>query len=348
MLDQNSLFSSSLFQTPADIDRLKCHVQTVALAQGRRVGSPGHKVVADSIQRLLQAMGAMPYRNAQFDLSYSLGGQNFTNVIGKISGKQCETRPPILIGAHYDSSIDGACADDNAAAVAIALLVAETLAQSGGLMRDLVVAFFDAEEPPYFQTPQMGSEYFVKHQMISDGFHAALIMDLVGHDVKILPGMENFLFVTGAESHPSMRKVVAGSQPDALTVLPLLNSYVGDMSDHGAFRDRGIPYLFLSCGQWEHYHRPTDTPDRLNYDKMAAIAGMVHEYLHTMDAQDFRPKRRLFKTDDTLTLELEAINRAFGSELNPLLQLLGISHLKTRKNLTQLVGAMMELGLNRE
>jgi hypothetical protein len=31
------------------------------------------------------------------------------------------------------------------------------------------------------------------------------------------------------------------------------------MSDHGIFRENGVPYLFLSCGRWPHYHRDTDT-----------------------------------------------------------------------------------------
>ena len=46
-------------------------------------------------------------------------------------------------------------------------------------------------------------------------------------------------------------------------LLPVLNDYVGDMSDHHVFRVNRRPYLFLSCGQWEHYHLPTDTPEPL-------------------------------------------------------------------------------------
>ena len=50
-----------------------------------------------------------------------------------------------------------------------------------------------------------------------------------------------------------------------MKLIATLNEYVGDVSDHGIFRRNGVPYLFLSCGHWEHYHQPTDTPDRLNY-----------------------------------------------------------------------------------
>jgi len=35
--------------------------------------------------------------------------------------------------------------------------------------------------------------------------------------------------------------------------------------------ESGVPYLFLSCGRWQHYHEESDTPDKLNYSKMARI-----------------------------------------------------------------------------
>jgi len=53
------------------------------------------------------------------------------------------------------------------------------------------------------------------------------------------------------------------------------NDVVGDMSDHHAFRLRDVPYLFLSCGRWAHYHMETDTPDRLAWAKMAMIRDYV-------------------------------------------------------------------------
>ena len=46
------------------------------------------------------------------------------------------------------------------------------------------------------------------------------------------------------------------------------------MGDHGVFRRNDVPYLFFSCGRWEHYHQPSDTPDRLNYEKMEHVASL--------------------------------------------------------------------------
>ena len=95
-------------------------------------------------------------------------------------------------------------ADDNAAAVTIALLTAEKIGEMG-LQRDTVIALFDAEEPPYFLGDDMGSTRFYREQSQSKAFHIALIMDLVGHDVELpIPGLqvtggerEDLLFMTG-------------------------------------------------------------------------------------------------------------------------------------------------------
>lgn len=55
----------------------------------------------------------------------------------------------------------------------------------------------------------------------------------------------------------------------------MLNRYAGDVSDHHVFRLHRVPYLFLSCGRWPHYHEPSDTPEKLAYPKMAATADLV-------------------------------------------------------------------------
>ena len=135
----------------------------------------------------------------------------------------------------------------------------------------------------------MGSVRFFHDQRGDRDIHAAIVMDLVGHDVGVhssmlgrvpvlggimsLPGLGDrdiplpllhpLVFITGTESHPEMREAleIAGTAR-GLKIVPTLNSYIGDMSDHGVFRRNGVPYFFLSCGHWAHYHQPTDTPDR--------------------------------------------------------------------------------------
>ena len=138
---------------------LEKDVRAIALKHGRRVGHPGHKIAMKYLEDRLEAMGCKPYRGGSVLLPYTVDDQQFTNIVGIIPGKN-SSAPPLLIGAHYDSPIDAPCADDNAAAVAIALAIAEYAADDDGFDRDLIVALFDSEEQPYSHTEAMGSNHF--------------------------------------------------------------------------------------------------------------------------------------------------------------------------------------------
>jgi hypothetical protein len=113
-------------------------------------------------------------------------------------------------------------------------------------------------------------------------------------------------------------------------IVPALNSYVGDMSDHHIFRVNDVPYLFLSCGRWEHYHMPTDTPEKLNYVKMGAIADYSFNLVVGCGGAEF--SQGLTNYDSTPT-ELHYMNTVFAD----LLQKYGISELQSREDIDRVV-----------
>ena len=334
---------------------LRADVDAICLPEGRMVGSPGHRIVQERLARRLRDIGCEPWGGRAFELSYAYGGESFCNVIGVIKGRNPRLAP-ILVGAHYDSAIAAPCADDNAAAVAIALTVGARVVESRSLERDLVVALFDAEEPPYFRSPAMGSIRFWEDQRDGRPVHAALIMDLVGHDVgidRVAPGpmaslnqaLAPLLFITGTESHPGLRHVhERAGTVDGLSLVPTLNRYVGDMSDHGVFRENGVPYLFLSCGRWAHYHRDTDTPDRLNYEKMDRIARQVLAFTAAVDGADL-PQTGCEQFAETVDLEISRLRLAFGSAWEPVLERCGNDAVTSRAEMDRLVFSLLSLGI---
>jgi hypothetical protein len=253
-------------------EALEQDVRALATSAGRMVGTPGHDAAQSYLHERLAGIGLEPYEGDSFALTYTGDGVEFTNLVGVARGRDRHL-DSILIGAHYDTAGPYPGADDNAAAVAIALAVAERLAADPA-ERDVVIALFDAEEPPWFHSTWMGSTWFREHQQ-RGRMHAVLIMDLVGHAVPI-PGAEDVLFITGMESDPGLgRTILARPDLDDLRVVTALNRYVGDMSDHHAYRLARTPYLFLTCGRWDHYHLPSDTPEKLDYAKMAAVAELL-------------------------------------------------------------------------
>ena len=296
------------------VDRFGEDLARICLPKGRMVGSPGHREVQAYLEGRLEGLGLSPYDGTSFRLGYARDGVDFVNLVGVLPGAD-RSLPPLLIGAHYDSVIAAPCADDNAAAVVIALEAARALGERELRPRDVVIALFDAEEPPYFHSDAMGSTRFFHDHADARGFHAALILDLVGHDVTVRgpigDAIADVMFVAGAESHV---EVAAAVEPrlhrDGLRVVSALNEYAGDMSDHHVFRENGVPFLFLSCGRWEHYHMPTDTVDRLNPEKMARIAEWLIEVAGDLAARDLSGGPP--DEDFTLALECRSIGAVFG------------------------------------
>ena len=182
-------------------------VAALATDQGRMVGSAGHEEAGAYIAGRLKTIGVHPYVGDSLELPYDHRGERFTNVVARIPGNNASLSP-ILLGAHYDTCGPYPGADDNAAAVAVLLAVAERLIRGAQPDRSVILAFFDAEEPPHFLQPTMGSIRFYEDQL-QDEIHCAIIMDLVGHDVPV-QGLEDLLFITGMESDLGLQEVLKG------------------------------------------------------------------------------------------------------------------------------------------
>ncbi len=220
-------------------------------------------------------------RLADLDLE-PLGEHGYLQQIPQIDGANLLAAIPgsgdtfILLGAHYDAAgWDNPGADDNAAGVAITLEVARRLVDIE-MDRRVVIALFDAEEPPYFLSPEMGSQWFVDHPTVPlDRIETMICLDLVGHALgpDELPGaVRDSVFVLGAEKSTGTGALV-DELPAVKGIVPRrVDTYiVPPMSDYDAFMSAEIPFLFYTMGRSEHYHAPTDTPDLLDYPKMAAF-----------------------------------------------------------------------------
>ncbi len=336
--------------TMASTGPLEGDVLALALPEGRMVGTPGHDQARRYLLDRMGAIGLRPFTGDSFELPYHVEGQDYCNLVGTVPGLD-PSKEPVLIGAHYDSAIPDPSADDNAAAVAIALAAAGQMITTPAA-RTVVIAIFDAEEPPHYHGPSMGSIRFYEDQRAGQAISAAVIMDLVGHDVPVpftggslhIPTLPKLLFVTGAESHPALASIVeeAAGRVKHLPTIAALNEYVGDVSDHHVFRLNDVPYLFLSCGRWEHYHEPTDTPDKLNYDKMARILEYLVHVVRVMCDRELT----VSTPTDTVELEIKLLERAIGRLGMPLLKkALGLRKFETREDLDQFAGALLSAGL---
>jgi hypothetical protein len=199
------------------------------------------------------------------------------NVAGILPGSDpLLTNEVIIISAHYDhlginkdEYFPGA--DDNASGVAMLLEVAKQLSQRK-LARSVIFVAFDLEERGL-----IGSRWFLAHPPCPrEAIKYFMTADMIG---RSLGGLDlPVVFIVGSERSPEVRPMLSDLQIDETLEYALMGvDLIGTRSDYGAFRDADIPFLFFSTGEHPDYHTKHDTPDKIEYGKLASISEMMGE-----------------------------------------------------------------------
>ena len=186
----------------------------------------------------------------------------------------------VIVSAHYDHfGVQNGYlfpgADDNASGVAMLLEVARQFSQAPVRPRASVLfVAFDLEERGLW-----GSRWFAAHSPWPLGkVRVFLTADMIGRSLGNMA--EDHVFVMGSEHAPSLRSTIAASAVEKELEVGLLGvDLIGTRSDYGPFRDRRVPFLFFSTGEHPDYHRPSDTPDRLDYEKLARVSRLIHRFV---------------------------------------------------------------------
>ena len=325
---------------------IKQDTEQLSLEKGRRPGQPGHEIALKYLNRRMREIGLTPFRDNVLSLPYG----NFTNLAGVIEGTDSSALP-VLIGAHYDSAIDGPSSDDNAVSVALILHTAELLMKNPP-SRKTVIAFFDAEEKPNFLTKNMGSVRFYEDHCGETEFACVIILDMIGHNFEVgvppvdflVPGIKNFMFVLGSESHSQLPEIVeeASRNTKKLRIIPTLNSYIGDRSDHYAFRKAGQPYLFLSRGWGKYSHTPKDNIQWINFSGVHRVENFLLRLLEQLDTAPMETRRGPV---DPFKDEIRMMRKAIGWPLPFILACLGFFRmaLHSRKDIDSLIRKVLKL-----
>ena len=182
----------------------------------------------------------------------------------------------IVLSAHFDhlGVRDGVMypgADDNASSVAMLLEVAEQFAlRQEKPRRTILFVAFDQEEAGL-----LGSRHFAAHPPRDlRKLRCFVTADMLGRSMANL--MDEYVFALGSESAARLRQLVDEVPYDrGLKVGRLGADLIGTRSDYGPFRDRRIPFLFLSTGQHPDYHQPTDTPEKIDYVRLQRISQWI-------------------------------------------------------------------------
>ena len=270
---------------------LRDHVQRLAVDFSPRVHT-----------NLTQLNNASAYieaqlRNATADVSvqrYTVTGRNFQNLIAQFGP---DTDDVIVVGAHYDVADIQPGADDNASGVAGLIELAKALSNAKLKQRVELVAY-TLEEPPYFRTANMGSAIHAK-SLKANGKRVSLMLSLecIGYFSDepnsqqlltplmkaVYPTTGNFIALVGNYAEGDLSRRVKRSMQQA-TSLPVYSINAPsilqgiDFSDHLSYWNEGFVGMMVTDTAFfrnEAYHTEDDTPDRLDYKRMAEVVVAV-------------------------------------------------------------------------
>ncbi len=274
-------------------DRLRWHVRTLAGEIGER--NMWHyralERAAGYLERELRETGF-----TVSEQTYMTEGKLVRNLEAELPGK---TRPAeiILVGAHYDSVQGSPGANDNASGAAALLEVARSLA-GRPLPRTVRFVLFTNEEPPFFKTRLMGSMVYAKRaRERGERIVGMLSLETIGYysDARgsqhypfplnlFYPSTGNFIgFVGNIGSRSLVRRAIEAFRrttpfPSEGAAVP--GGITGvDWSDHWSFWHEGYPAIMVTdtaLYRYYHYHGPRDTPEKLDYDRLARVtAGLA-------------------------------------------------------------------------
>ncbi|MBI2355454.1 MAG: M20/M25/M40 family metallo-hydrolase [Deltaproteobacteria bacterium] len=274
--------------------QLALHVEMLAETIGERniVRYSALQKAAAYITDMFVKLGYTPREE-----SYIAEGRQVENIEAQLQGTS-EPEEIVIIGAHYDSVSGSPGADDNASGVAALLELARFFSDAEPPGRTLRFVAFVNEEPPFFYWSKlMGSRvYAAGARKRRERIAAMISLETIGYYADtagsqsyppplglFYPHAGNFIaFVSNLGSRSLLHRCIGTFRettrfPSEGLAAPAIIPGVG-WSDQCSFWREGYPAIMLTdtaLYRYPHYHRPTDMPDNLDYNRMArVVAGM--------------------------------------------------------------------------
>jgi Zn-dependent M28 family amino/carboxypeptidase len=268
--------------------RLRRHVDVLAGEIGERnVGRPAAlQAAAGYIEAELSALGY-----AVASQPYETHGVSCRNLEVAVPGSE-SAGEIVLAGAHYDTVPGSPGADDNASGVAGLIEIASMLRALRPVRTVKLVAFVN-EEPPFFFFGEMGSKVYARAaRRRGDDIRIMLSLEMLGcySDAPgsqaypallkwFYPDRGNFIaFVSNLRSRRALAAAVRAFQascdfPAQRLASPAFVPGVA-WSDQISFWRAGYPGVMVTdtaLFRYPHYHRASDTPDKLRFPEMARV-----------------------------------------------------------------------------
>lgn len=273
--------------------------------EGRMSGKKGNVTAATFLKEFHEENG-LPTEYQQFNIRrvnpgpHNEEGDSFTkNIFASIEGVGPLKDEVVVLGAHMDHIGYGPSmsrsrsrnkihpgADDNASGTVVVMQVAQALSHfKGRLPRTVVFQHYSAEEMGL-----IGARYYCDNPTFpksgpSIKKHIAMVnLDMVGY-------LNRGFYFAGFHSGDSSLDIgrYINELNNKYTFARRITSRGSGGSDHACFYNKRVPVAFLHTGSHSHYHTPTDTADKLNYEGMERVAKYTFELVWKIIHADVKP-----------------------------------------------------------
>ena len=209
------------------------------------------------------------------------------NVLAYVEGSE-KSDEIIVISAHLDhvgvekGVIYNGADDDGSGTVAI-LEIAEAFQRAqmegNGPKRSILFLHVTGEEKGL-----LGSRYYTENPTFPlANTIANLNIDMIGRIDERHQENPNYIYLIGSDKLSSELHVISEETNKKYIQMDLDYRYNDDndpnrfyyRSDHYNFAKVNIPIIFYFNGTHEDYHRPTDTPDKINYELLESRTRLI-------------------------------------------------------------------------
>ena len=317
------------YSNTININDLYDHIEILSSdsLEGRETGKPGQKMAAHYIANHFKNIGIPAFKRNTYFQKFKVKSQRHVckcddcdltffkrifksnqtirgeNVLGYIEGTDLKEEL-IIITAHYDhlgkhDSLIFNGADDDASGVAGAMEIAEAFMiakkEGYGPRRSILIMPVSGEEKGL-----LGSEYYTDNPIYPlENTIANLNIDMIGrlddwHDNG------NYVYLIGSD-RLSLELHNLNEEINAKYIGLDLDYRFNDeedpnryyyRSDHYNFAKNNIPVIFYFNGIHEDYHRPSDTIEKLDFNKIETITKLIFLTAWELANRDERIKLR--------------------------------------------------------
>ncbi|MEP7001937.1 MAG: M20/M25/M40 family metallo-hydrolase [bacterium] len=226
------------------------------------------------------------------------------NVVAIVRGSDPSLRSTyVALGAHYDhigvvapvngDSIANGADDDGSGTVSL-LAIARELQQSAVKPKRSTLFVWHVGE----EKGLLGSAHFTEHPTVPiDSIVAQLNADMIGRNAPSL------LYTVGPKAAPNGQSKRLGAIVDSVNATEaspfVINrewdsathpEHIYERSDHFNYARKGIPIVFFTTGLHDDYHKPSDDPSKIDYDKLARVARLIRDVAVTVGNSVVRPR----------------------------------------------------------